>query len=49
MEHWCTEPDSGRPEYSERSLKQCYFAHGLTWDRTRVSAVNRGYRPPGCC
>jgi hypothetical protein len=27
MEHWCVEPDSGRPQYSERSLKQCYFVY----------------------
>ena len=25
MEHWCDEPDSDRPQYSERSLKQCCF------------------------
>lgn len=25
MEHWYDEPDSDVPQYSERSVKQCYF------------------------
>jgi hypothetical protein len=46
MEHWWNETDRGKPNYSEKTLSQCHFAHHsshIDWPESKPA--RRGGRP----